>query len=400
MGDADLDLRSPENDTDPHALFHRLRAEAPIHWSPAHRAWLVVTHRAVTDGFNARWLSSDRIPSFERVAAGRDPRFGRVVALLRGWMVFRDPPAHTALRDPVRQVFTPRRVRAIEDSAVVMTEELLDGLAESGGGELGRHLADPLPALVIADLLGVPRADRGEFQAWSDELSRVVFAAEAGAGNTDRAIAAADRFFDYFGDLIEHRGRHPGDDLISALVTASGPGGPDPAELVGACTLLLFAGHETTAGLIATGARLLIDHPGERARLAADPGLWPTAVDELMRMDGPAKLMVRKATEDRPWETADLHRGDTVFLVILAANHDPAVFADPDRLDVGRDPNPHLGFGWGLHHCLGAALARMEARVALRRLFERFPELRATTPVRWGGGIVGRGVAPYEVAVS
>jgi cytochrome P450 len=401
-GTADLDLRAPEHDADPHRLFRHLRETAPIHWSPAHRAWLVLTHGAVLEGFTAPWLSSDRVPSFERLAARHGDRFTRVVDLLRGWMVFRDPPAHTALRDPVRQVFTPRRVRTLEPRVAATADDLLDELADAGpgGGDLRTLLAAPLPALVIADLLGVPRQDRASFQQWSDELARVVFAAEGGTTDIERAADAADHFFAYFGDLVDHRRRRPGDDLISALVTATGAGGPDPADLVGACTLLLFAGHETTAGLIATGAWLLLDHPGERARLAADATLWPTAIDELVRLDGPAKLMARKAVERRSWHGADIGAGDTVFLVLLAADRDPAVFPDPDRLDVGRTPNPHLGFGWGLHHCLGAALARMEARVALRRLFERFPDLEATARPWWGGGVFGRTVAAVEVRAN
>jgi cytochrome P450 len=174
----------------------------------------------------------------------------------------------------------------------------------------------------------------------------------------------------------------------------------DPADLVGACTLLLFAGHETTAGLIANGTALLLEHPAELERLRADPSLWPTAVDELLRRASPAKTMVRKATQDRRWFGADVRAGDTVFLVLLAASNDPAVVTDPDRLDVGRRPNPHLGFGWGLHHCLGASLARLEAEVALRRLFDRFPGLRLDGPVGWGGGVLGRAVRLPPVVIG
>jgi len=181
-------------------------------------------------------------------------------------------------------------------------------------------------------------------------------------------------------------------------VQASDAGGPPPQELVGACTLLLFAGHETTSGLLANGACVLLEDETARARLEADASLWPSAVEELLRCEGPAKLMARKATEDRSWCGADIRARDTVYLVILAANRDPAVFAEPDTFDVTRDPNPHFGFGWGLHHCLGAALARLETRIALRRLFERFPKLRLTDSVRWGGGVIGRGV--WSVPVS
>jgi cytochrome P450 len=393
---AGIDLLAPDANADPHALFHRLRAQGPIHWCDAQHAWLVVRHDAVVEGFKAAWLSSDRMPFFERAAAHRDARFERVVDLLRGWMVFRDPPAHTRLRDPVRQVFTPRRLASMEP----LIEATAEGLLDSLDGDLVATFTRPLPALVIADLLAIPRDDRAAFQEWSDELATVVFAAESRAHDTERASAAAEQFFDYFGELVEHRRRHPGDDVLSALVTASGTGAPDPAELVGACTLLLFAGHETTAGLLANGTVLLLGHDEERARLADDPSLWPTAVDELLRMEGPSKVMFRKVADERDWYGQRLRVGDTVMLGILAADRDPAVFADPDRLDVGRDPNPHIAFGWGLHHCLGAALARLEARVALRRLFERFPDLAMAAEPHWGGGVIGRGVAPVQVRIG
>ena len=255
--------------------------------------------------------------------------------------------------------------------------------------------AQPLPALVIAQLLGVPAADREAFAQWSDQLAAVVFTAEGG-GADDGASIAAQRFTEYFTDLAEQRRRHPTDDLISALVHASAI---DPGDLVGACTLLLFAGHETTAGLIANGTALLLEHPEQLDRLRDDPSLWPTAVDELLRRASPAKTMVRKALEDHRWFGADVRAGDTVFLVLLAASNDPAVYADPHRLDVARQPNPHLGFGWGLHHCLGASLARLEAEVALRRLFDRYPALHLDGPVGWGGGVLGR-VAGSPVLVQ
>jgi cytochrome P450 len=398
---AGVDLTQREHDQDPHALFRRMRAEGPLHWSDVHRAWLVVSYEAVRDGFTAPWLSSDRIPSFERAAASRPPSFARVVDLLRGWMVFRDPPAHTRLRDPVRRAFTPRRLQDLEPVIERTAAELLDRLADDGEADIRAAYARPLPALVIADLLAIPRADREAFQHWSDRLSGVVFAAESrGDDAAAAAVDATDQFVSYFDELIDHRRRHPGDDLVSALVHASGPGAPEPAELVGACTLLLFAGHETTAGLIANGTANLLDDPGACRALAEDPARWPSAVEELMRVDGPAKVMVRKAAATNRWHGVDVREGDTAFLVILAANRDPAVFAEPDRLDIARDPNPHVGFGWGLHHCLGAALARLEARIALRALFERFPEMQRTAVAPWGGGVVGRGVAAVPVRVS
>jgi cytochrome P450 len=372
-----------------------------VHWSDAHRAWLAVSYDAVRDGFTAPWLSSDRIPSFERAAASRPAAFARVVDLLRGWMVFRDPPAHTRLRDPVRRAFTPRRLQDLAPVIERTAQGLLDRIADDGDCDLRTTYARPLPALVIADLLAIPRDDRSAFQQWSDRLSGVVFAAESrGDTAVNAAVEATDQFVAYFGELIDHRRRHPGDDLVSALVHAAGPGAPKPAELIGACTLLLFAGHETTAGLIANGTAHLLDHDGSRRALAADPLLWEPAVEELMRFDGPAKVMVRKAASAARWHGAEVAGGDTVFLVILAANRDPRMFAEPDRLDIEREPNPHLGFGWGLHHCLGAALARLEACIALRALFERFPAMARGAEAPWGGGVVGRGVAAVPVRLS
>jgi cytochrome P450 len=289
-----------------------------------------------------------------------------------------------------------RLTPAVERTA----DELLDVMADAGHGELQSRFTRPLPALVIADLLGVPRADRAEFQTWSDQLAHVVFAAEVGGGAVHDVISAATRFTEYFDALIEERRRRPGDDVISALLATSAGGGPPADELVGACTLLLFAGHETTAGLLANATCLLFEHDDARAALLADPSLWPTAVDECMRFAGPAKVMVRKSTVAREWLGASVDVGDTVFLGILAADRDPAVFARPDVFDIRRDPNPHFGFGWGLHHCLGASLARLETRIAFRRMFERFPRLRpaADGPV-WGGGVLGRSAVAVPVEI-
>ena len=395
-----IDLTAPDFDADPHALFHAMRAEAPVVWNDAHRGWLAVSHAAVADGFRQPWLSSDRIAVFERSAAKRPPEFAQVVDLLRGWMVFRDPPAHTRLRDPVRRVFTPMRLERLTPTIEQITDDLLDDLADAGTGQLQQLFTRPLPALVIADLLGVPRADRIRFQTWSDQLAHVVFAAEAVSADAEAAVDAAEEFTEYFDALIAERRRNPGDDVISALLDTTGGSGPADAELVGACTLLLFAGHETTAGLLANAICLLFDDGEARHALAGEPGLWSSAVDEFMRFAGPAKVMVRKSTADRKWMGAEVAARDTVFLVILAANRDPVVFADPDTLDVRRDPNPHFGFGWGLHHCLGASLARLEARIALRGLFERFPRLAPVDEYAWGGGLFGRVVSPLRVAVE
>lgn len=395
------DLGSTDAQSDPHGLFAGLREEAgPVVWSQRHRAWLVLAHRAMSDGFRDRRLSSDRVSGFEAAAARRPDQFGVVVDLLRGWMVFRDPPVHTALREPVRAAFTPRRVAALEASVTRQTEALLDAVADLGACDLRRVLAQPLPAMVVAELLGVPDADRAEFRTWSDRLSRVVFAVTGEGVDAESAAEAAASFAAYFSELIEHYRRHPADNLLTVLGTRSGGNQLRDSEIVGAAALLFFAGHETTTTLISNAVWCLLTNPAELDRLRGRKDLWPSAIEELMRYEGPAKVMVRKAVSPFVWEGVEIAAGDSVFLVIAAANRDPTVFAEPDRLDVGRHPNPHLGFGWGIHHCLGAALARLEAQVVLSRLFTRFPRLRPTTDApKWGGGVLGRAVVSVPVEV-
>ena len=363
----------------------------------ARGAWVARSHRAVVDGFRDPRLSSDRVAAFEHLATTRPATFRTVVDLLAGWMVFRDPPAHTRLREPVRAAFTPRRVAILEARVEAVVDELLDPVEDAGGGELRQALAQPLPAIVIADLLGVPAEDRARFQRWSDELAGIVFAASAAEADDHAAIAGATSFTAYFRDLVEHKRTHPADDLVTAVAA----GGLDDTDVVGACAMLLFAGHETTTGFLCNALWTLFEHPDALDRWRDDPNLDPTAVEELMRVAGPATGMLRRASASFEWEGAAIEAGDAVHLSIGDANRDPAVFEAPDELRLDRSPNPHVGFGWGLHHCLGAPLARMESRVALRRVLDRFPDLTPAAGARaqWTSGVIGRSSGPVPVLV-
>jgi cytochrome P450 len=386
---------------EPHRRMAEARERGPVVRSETHGAWVALTHAAVSEGFRDPRLSSDRLGAFERLAESRPAAFRTVVDLLSGWMVFRDPPVHTRLREPVRAAFTPRRMAAIEASAVRVVDELLDPVAEAGTGDLRQALAVPLPAIVIAELLGIPASDRVQFQRWSDELARIVFAASSRDADDDTAIAGASSFAEYFGGLVAHYQAHPSDNLISAIATAGSgiESGLRPEEVVGACALLLFAGHETTTTFLSNALWSLFDSPTELARWRLTPTLDASAVEELMRFEGPATVMVRRAVESFEWYRANIAAGDTVYLCIAAANRDPAVFDAPDALDLARHPNPHLGFGWGLHHCLGAPLARVEARVALRRVLDRFPQIEAEGAAHWAGAVIGRSAGAVPVRV-
>lgn len=392
-----LDLAATEVNQDPAGFTAAVLENGPIQWSEAHRAWLVLSHAAVSAGFRDTRLSADRIEPLYRLAAERPAEFAKVVELLSGWMIFRDPPAHTHLRDPVRRAVTPRVVDGLRPAIESTVEQLIAEIPTVEPFNFRTMFADPLPALVIAALLGVPGSERHRFKSWSDGLAEIVFSTRPGTVPTDTVGAAVDEFTNFFTELIDHRRRHPADDLISTMVS----GGADTLtamELVGACTLLLFAGHETTSNMLVSSIHLLANHQDQRRRLVEDDSLSTTGPDELLRAAGPAKTMVRRVGQ-KPFSIGDarFEPGQRVFLVIMTANHDPAVFDQPEQIDLSRDPNPHLGFGWGLHHCLGAPLARMELMIALRALYGVMPDLRPVDGDRpWAGNELGRGIGKME----
>jgi cytochrome P450 len=305
------------------------------------------------------------------------------------------------LRKLLSRAFTPRAVNRIRTRVAELADELLDAAVADGGGrtDLIGDYAYPLTASVIAEMLGVPRCDHPRFKDWSDQITGLVF---GGMGDPNRHVAGANgmaELTDYLTGLVRDHEREPTDDLLSALISARDD---DDAlsqdEVISTGVLLLFAGHETTTNLIGSGLLALLRHPEQRALLAADPAHVDGAVEELLRFDGPAKTVARVLAEDVELRGQRLHRGDRVFLSPSAANRDPAVFDDPDRFDITRCQGRQLGFGVGMHYCLGAPLARMEAAVAIPRALERLPGLRPTEEeLRWHPVLLSRGMISFPV---
>ncbi len=251
-------------------------------------------------------------------------------------------------------------------------------------------------------LLGVPASERDRFKKMSRMLGALV-TGKIGRGDAwERALAAEKEFHDLFAGLIERYEREPGDNLITELIRARDSGEYlNPDQMIGACALLLFAGHETTLNLIASGALVLLERPEARERFVDDPDCVAGAVEEMLRFEGPSKILVRRVREPFRWQERDLGVGDAVFLAVAAANRDPAEFPEPDEFRIDRSPNRHLGFGWGLHFCLGAQLARLEAQIALPRLLRRFPKLRRTGgEPRYQPIILGRSLVELPVSVE
>ncbi|UVS76412.1 cytochrome P450 [Actinokineospora sp. UTMC 2448] len=381
---------------DPYPVFARLRAVADVHENPALGLPVAVSHAACSAILRHRGLG--------RVWTDARPveAFADFNLLHRNSLLENEPPTHTRLRRLVSAAFgrghTERLRPWVESVAGELVARLASAIAADGSADLLAHVAGPLPVEVIAELLGVPAADRGLLQPWSNAIVKMY---EYGLPEESAAAAerAAGEFVAYLRDLAAHRRRNPGDDLITDLVAVrDGSDRLSEDELVATAVLLLMAGHEATVNVIGNGVHALLTQRSEWERLS--PELLPTAVEELIRYDAPLQLFERTATE--PVEIAG-HRvepGTKIAALLGAAARDPEVFADPDRLDIGRTPNAHLGFGAGIHYCVGAPLARVEIAAALRALAERLPGLRlAGGPVRRPEFVI-RGWASLPVTVD
>jgi cytochrome P450 len=373
------DLLTPEAIADPYPLAAQLRELAPVHWSEAHRAWLLTRYDDVVEAFNDRRMSSDRVrPLVAAMSQEQREKVGRVMEMIQDWMVVSDPPEHTRLRRLVARAFSPKRISASETRISELVDELLDGFIAEGHDEFVRHFAFPLPATVIAELIGAPAEDRDRFGAWSSDLAMIAFGA-GGEERSDRhvrALRGLEEMLTYFGERIEDARSHPGEDMISGLLEGDGEGNVlDQEEMEAMCALMLFAGHETTTNLLSSAVLHLARTPDQLELLRSDPGLVGGAVEEILRYDGPIKVLQRWNVEDQALRGETIRAGDRVFIVLAGANRDPERFPDPDTLDITRSPNRHVAFGRGVHSCIGAQLSRIEGRVALGKIVTRLPGL-------------------------
>ena len=399
----DQDLLSPELTEDPFAYFARLRAEDPVHWAEANKAWLLTRYDDVVAAYADPRLSSDRVrPLLGVLPPQRRAEYGPMLETIGHWMVVSDPPAHTRLRKLANHAFRQQRVNAMGAWIGELVDDLLDDFTAAGSDDFLNRIAYPLPAAVIARMMGAPLQDRDKFQHWSDELALVAFSAggEDRASRYTRALAGVRELQEYLAQLIDRRRRQRGEDMISLLLAGAGEGGDhlDDAELMALCSLILFAGHETTTNLLCNALVALDRHPAELARLRDDPSLVNRAVEEVLRYEGPIKIIIRWVVEDHDRDGRQVKAGDRVFLVQQSANRDAGPFADPDRFDIGRATQPlHVGFGRGIHACLGAQLARIEARVALPKVLGRLGGIRVLGDVTWRPNIASRAVTGLRV---
>ncbi|MGJ6962907.1 cytochrome P450 [Streptosporangium sp. G11] len=397
-----FDPWNPEFVAHPYDVYDELRRERPVSFFEPTGQWLVARHADVNALLRDRRLGRSylHVASHQEFGRPDDPEFQDPFwRVIRAGMLDVEPPVHTRLRRLVSKAFTPRMVQALRPKVARMAGELVDVFVERGGGDLIAEVAEPLPVTVIAEMLGVPEADRHLLRPWSADICGM-YELQPSVEAQRTAVRAAEEFSAYLVELARARRADPGDDLISALALVADEGDSlTEEELVGTCVLLLNAGHEATVNVTGNGWWSLFRNPAELERLRADHALLPTAVEELMRWDTPLQMFERWVLEDVSVGGIDIPRGTEVALLFGSANRDPEVFADPARLDVGRADNPHISFGAGIHFCLGAPLARVELIESFGALLRKAPKMELVTEPSWGPGYVIRGLTSLDVRV-
>ena len=371
-------LLDPALNADPYGYLNSLRDHQPVYWSAMHRAWLVTGHAQVVHCLREPAITADRVrPMMDAIPEGARDDAPRAFEILSRWMVFNDPPEHRRLRQVFQEQFSARGVGRYRSFVERVTRSMLARRATPGqAGDVAGDIAKPLPALVFARWLGVPQQHGPSFWYWNARVGDLVLGAAQDEREYRTSLQSLVNLEDYLADLVRKRREEPKDDLISAVLAGGQIGDTvSEEEFVGMLTQMAFAGGETTSNLIANAVRALLLHPEELRAVRENPDLLPASVEEALRFDGPSKMSIRAAAEEFELDGHTIRAGERIFLVTAAANRDPARVLDPDVFSVRRGDTSHLGFGFGPHFCIGAALARLVARSVISVLVHDYPDL-------------------------
>ena len=390
-------LLDPEVLADPYALYHRLRSEDPVHWDPYLHIWVVTRY-------------TDVVTVLQHFLANRTPRPEQLIALglsaltplaqvLVRQMLFMDPPSHGRIRALVSTAFTPRQVEILHSHIQDITESLLDAVQARGHMDVIADLAYPLPAIVTAEMLGLPTSDWEQLTSWSADFAEALGNFQHNPDHSQRVLRSLGEMTAYFHAVVQERQKHPRDDLIGALLAAEVDGDClSEEEVVANSIMLMTGGQETTTNLIGNGLLTLLRHPDQFTKLRMDPSLIPSAIEELLRYESPIQYTSRLAPDDVQMGGKTIRKGQAVIAIIGAANRDPERFPDPDRLDICRQDNRHLAFAWGPHFCFGAPLARLEGHIAFDAVLRRMPDLILSSgPVTWRENLGFRGLTALPI---
>jgi cytochrome P450 len=399
---ADLDdLLSDEAVNRPETFYARMRATDPVYWNQRWNGWILTGYDHVADGFrNHQKLSSDRFAGpFGEDLSAVSSDYQQLFGFLSKFFVWKDQPYHTRVRSLVNKAFTPRSVEVLRPRVRALARDLLAPLRAGSEIDFLAGFAFTLPVVVIGDYLGVPEEGRDNLRQWAEDLGSVIFVSGNDEDRMRKGDDAMGQLAEFLRPVIRDRRADPRDDLLSGMVRAQDRGDfLSEDELIANAILMVFAGHETTMNLLANGIVAFSRFPEQWAKLRGDPSLGVTATEEILRYDGPIRAMARWAREPMRIGGRDIAAGDRVLLVQHAANHDPARFTDPDSVDITRWPNRHTTFGQGIHTCLGAPLARLEAQEAFGALAEAFPQFDISeNMLRYVPNIVSRSLRSLHV---
>ena len=369
------DLMAADSIVDPHSYYHKLRSFEPVHWNERWGGWVITSYAEVLAVLrDAEHFSADRMAYLETELDDRErAEYQPIFDVLAHWMVFIDPPDHTRIRRLLNARFMPRAVEQFRPRVRAIVDGLLDQLVPRGRMEIVHEFAYLVPLTVILELLGAPALDRELIKEWSEQIGVFFFLRADEPRRREIACQGVTSLVNYLKPLVAQRRQGLGDDLLSALVGCEQRRELTEQEIIATCVLLVFGGHETTMNLIANGTLALAQHPDQWTRLKNEPKLIESAVEELLRYDGSVKATVRWARSEAVVGGRTIRAGQKVLCSLSGANRDPAQFANPDALDITRAPNPHVAFGQGIHVCLGAPLARLEAQEAMAGLTRRLP---------------------------
>jgi cytochrome P450 len=390
-------LLKPEVLANPYPLYDRLRTEDPVHWDPYLHTWVVTRYKDVITVL--RDYLANRTPTPEQLESIGLSCLSPIAKVLTKQMLFLDPPSHTRIRTLAAEAFTPWRVEALRAHIQEIANSLLDKVQAKGRMELISDFAVPLPAIVTAEMLGMPTSDYVQLKEWTAVFAEILGNFQHNPGRAATVIKSLEEMTAYFRSAIAELKVHPREGVVNSLLTAEVNGDRFTEDEVIANTIIVMAGgQETTTNLIATGLLTLLRHADQMQRLKSDPNLLPSAVEELLRFEPPVLQTARLAPADTELGDKKIRKREAVIAVMAAANRDPDRFSDPNRLDLGRQDNRHLAFGWAAHFCFGAALARIEGQIAFATLLRRLPELALTPgPLTWRNNQGLRGLEALPV---
>lgn len=400
------DLNSPEFLRNPYPVYDQLRMHDPIFWSADNDYWILTRYADIVSHIQDSRLSSNRIGAHaDRMPAAAKEHFRPFFSAVSSWMLMIDPPDHTRLRGLVNKAFTPAVVENMRGSVLRLVDDQLASVKQQGRMDVMTDLANPLPAIVIAEMLGVPGTDQQQFKEWSDHIAMALAGIDS-ARSKEELFALYDlaqksflALAAYFREKVAALRLKPRDNLLSALIQAEEQGDRlTEHELFANCVLLMIAGHETTTNLIGNGMLALLRNPDQKKALSLNPDLIVSAVEELLRYDSPVQKMGRVAMESIEIAGKQIKQGQLVCFSFAAGNRDPEQFASPAQLDLARKPNRHLAFGHGLHYCVGAALARLEGQIAINGVLKGLPEISLETEdLEWNRNLSLRGLKSLPV---